>query len=70
MSNSSYVRVKFFWKDGFEDEHEVPRYFPLEYSRRLETRGGKREDIVPGYTAVKFHRVSTETVRPWVYMEV
>lgn len=70
MSNPNYVVVKFFWKDDFEDTHEVPRTLPMEYSRRRETRGGKREDVVPGYTAVRFRKRLTVTLTETLYEEV
>ena len=70
MTNPNYVVAKFLWKDGFEDTHEVPRNLPAEYSRRRETRGGMREDCVPGYTAVRFRKRLTATLTETLYLEV
>lgn len=70
MKNSNYVVVKFLWKDGFEDTHEVPRNLPTEYSRRRETRGGRGEDVVPGVTAVRFRKRLTVTFTETLYEEV
>ena len=64
----NYVVVKFLWKDGFEDTHEVPRGLPIRYYRRRETRGGKREDIVSGYTTACF--VKIPNLQPITYEEV
>lgn len=70
MSTPRYVRIKFIWADGYEDECEVPTHIPATYPRRRETRGGRSEDAVPGVTAVSFRRVATATVRPFIYEEI